>query len=596
MNLSDLRRRREAIAAPVSRGVAGFFRTHRQKEPSREGPSITALFRGAPAAAFAGAFLGCLATLHLSVCGFVPAIASALATILLCGPLLATRTARLFSSEFFTAVYGGSFAGMTSVLWLSEGSPERSVILVSALFILLSIVCGLAFWIVAEIDTRAGRRIAAGYGGRSGAIAAAASFLFVELAPLFGADNARFQAHPADMFDLDPRLAALCCAACLIGMVATMLVLRRQSVATAGTADRTLLASAIALIGLIALRLNDPSDARTADAFYAGCFLGMSTPDRLKGWIQPFLGAIVLSAVLVLVNTLLPGVGGSLGFAAFITVAVLVAVNGMLGRGRSPENATQESASGRHLQLSTHASADPMFGIGNAHAIVAGSITGLLVAGWFLLPYQLASQDNAVASAPVSEQSAPIPAQAALVAAKPGTDDEDATQPDQRPTNVIIDADRAAATEGHSETEVTQTAAGGGTADVTRDAERADRAEATAMPNTAQAEATAMPSTAQGGVPIDAEMFREFKQWEAARFGAQAGPQPPVERIHNPKVHLVRLAPTGSSPQARPGRRPDRSNSASGPDPAGSPAAGRVDPWRPFRNSGTGPASARPIP
>jgi hypothetical protein len=590
MNLSGLRRR-EAIAPPVSRGVAGLFWTRRQNEPSREKPSITALFGGAPAAAFAGAFLGCLATLHLSVCGFVPAIASALATILLCGPVLATRTASLFFSEFFTAVYGGSFAGMTSVRWLTEDLPERSVMLVSALFILLSIVCGLAFWIVAEIDTRAGRRIAGGYGGRSGAIAAAASFVFVELVPLFGADNARFRAHRVDMFDLDPRLAALSCAACLIGMYATMLVLRRQSVATAGTADRTFLASAIALMGLIALHLNDPNDARNADAFYAGCFLGMSTPERLKGWIQPFLGAIVLTAILVQVSTLLPGVGGSLGFAAFVTVAVLVAMNGMLAGGRSLENATQESASGRLLQLSAYAGANPMFGIGNARAIVAGSIAGLLVAGWLVLPDQLASHENAVASARVIEQSAPIPAQPALVRAKPGTDDDGATLPDHLSANVI-DADRAAVTKGHPETDVAQSAGGGGTADVTAVPGRAGRAEATATPST---------ETAQSGVPIDdvteshEEMFRKFMRWEAARFGAQAAPQP-AERIHNPQLHLVRLAPTGSSPLARPGRRPDRPNSASGLEPAGSPAGLRIDPWRSVHNSGIRPASGQPTP
>jgi hypothetical protein len=590
MNLSDLRRHRQANVPSVSRGVAGFFRTRRQNEPSTEGPSITALFRGGPAAAFAGGFLGCLATLHLSVCGFVPAIASALATILLCGPVLATRTASLFSGEFFTAVYGGSFAGMTSVLWLSEGSPERSVLAVSALFILLSIVCGLAFWIVAEIDIRAGRRIAGGYGGRSGAIAAAASFIFVELAPLFGADNARFQAHPADMFDLEPRTAALSFAACLIGMAATMLVLRRQSAATAGTADRTLLASAIALMGLIALHLNDPNDTRTADAFYAGCFLGMSTPDRLKGWIQPFLGVIALTAILVPVSTVLPGVGGSLGFAAFVTVTALVTLNGMLGGGRSRESATQEAASGRLLQLSTYTSANPMFGIGNAHAIVAGSVAGLLVAGWFLLPYQLTSQENAVAPAPVTEQSAPIPAPLAVVRAKPGTDDDDATVPDQRPANVV-DADRAPVTEGHSETDVTQTAAVGGTAAVTAEPGRADRAEAGATPS---AETAQNGGATNGVAETHEEMFREFVRWEAVRSGAQAA-LPPAEKVNNPKVHQVRLAPTGASPQARP-RRPDRPASGREP-PAGSLAAGlRIDPWRPVRSSGIAPASGQPNP
>jgi hypothetical protein len=53
----------------------------------------------------------------------------------------------------------------------------------------------------------------------------------------------------------------------------------------------------------------------------------MSTPERLNGWFQPVAGALVLTSALVLVRKVLPGVGGSLGFAAFVTVAILVALN-----------------------------------------------------------------------------------------------------------------------------------------------------------------------------------------------------------------------------------------------------------------------------
>lgn len=106
---------------------------------------------------------------------------------------------------------------------------------------------------------------------------------------------------------------------------------------------------------MIALHLNDPNDTRTMDAFYAGCFLGMSTPERLKGWIQPVLGAILLTAMLVLVRTLLPDVGGGLGFAAFVTVAVLLALNRVTTwltndnrtRSKSRQTAARASASGR---------------------------------------------------------------------------------------------------------------------------------------------------------------------------------------------------------------------------------------------------------
>ena len=597
MNLGDLRRQ-GAVAQAVLHGIGGLFRMRRQTRPSSqppsEGPSVAARFRGAAAAAFAGAFLGCLATLHLRACGFAPAIASASATILLCGPVLAARMASLISSEFFTAVYGGTFAGMTSVLWLSEDLPERSVMLVRALLILLSIVCGLFFCVVAAIDTRTGRRIAGGYGGRSGAIAAAASFVFVELGSLLGADDAWFRAPRVDLFDLDPRSVALGCAACWIGMVATLLVLRRQRVATAGTASRTFLAAAIALIGLIALHLHDPNDTRTAEAFYAGCFLGMSTPERLKGWTQPLLGAIVLTAMLVVVSALLPGLGGSLGFAAFVTGVVLLGLNGMFGGGRSLDNATQEIVRGRLLQLRAYASANPMFGIGKVRAIaVAASIAVLLVAGWLVLPHQLASQEdqeNAAASGEVTGPSAPVPPQPVLARTTPGSDDDGAIPPGQIPANAV-DADRAVVTEQHLETDATQAAGAGGAADAAADAGHVDRAEATATPGT---------ETPQNAAPVadvpeaHQELFRQFVRWDAEHASAQA-PPPPAKRARNPQLHLVRLTPADSSPQARAGRRPDRPNSASGPQ-AGSPASVRSDPRRPVRSSAISAAPGESTP
>ena len=69
----------------------------------------------APIAAFAGAAVGCLTTEHFSAFGIVPDIASALATALLCGLLLITRTTCLFAGAFFSALYGGIFVGMTPI-------------------------------------------------------------------------------------------------------------------------------------------------------------------------------------------------------------------------------------------------------------------------------------------------------------------------------------------------------------------------------------------------------------------------------------------------------------------------------------------------
>jgi hypothetical protein len=67
-----------------------------------------------------------------------------------------------------------------------------------------------------------------------------------------------------------------------------------------------------------------PTDARLLEAYYAGCFLGMSSRERLNGWFETVLGAIVLAGLIIQVRIFLPGIGGGLGLAAFVTVAILV--------------------------------------------------------------------------------------------------------------------------------------------------------------------------------------------------------------------------------------------------------------------------------
>jgi hypothetical protein len=286
-----------------------------------------AVLDNAPVAAFAGAFLGCLTTLCFSAFGIVPDIASAAATALLCGPLLVTRTTRLLASAFFPALYGGTFGGMTPILWLSDSASGHPAVLTGVLSILLSIVCGLAFLVVVKLDTRSAAPIGAGYGGRLGAIATVASFLFIALVGPLGADASRFHSIETGAFDVEPWSAILGFFACLVGIFGTLFVLRQGRVAATGVPERIFVASAVALIGLLILHLGNPGDARTLDAFYAGCFLGMSTPDRLKGWSQAVLGAFVLTVVLVPVRAFLPGFGGGLGFAAFVAAILLVAMS-----------------------------------------------------------------------------------------------------------------------------------------------------------------------------------------------------------------------------------------------------------------------------
>jgi hypothetical protein len=289
--------------------------------------STEGLFDNAPSAAFAGAFLGCLTTLGLSALGIVPCIASALATTVLCSQLLVTRTAGLFAGTFFPALYGGTFGGMTPLVWLGESMPNHSAIPTGLLFISLPGFCGVVFFVVAKLDIRSAVPFGSGYGGRLGAIATVASFLFVELVARLGADARRFHEIPVGTFSVEPWAAPLWFFACLGGTLGTMFVLRQRRLAAAGVATRIFIASAVALTGLLILRVGDPDHTTMLDAFYAGCFLGMSTPERLKGWFRPLFGCLVLTVVLLLVRAFLPGLGGSLGLAAFVCVALLVALS-----------------------------------------------------------------------------------------------------------------------------------------------------------------------------------------------------------------------------------------------------------------------------
>jgi hypothetical protein len=491
-------------------GVSELFWRRRQPQRIVTAEAGTgALHENAVVAAFSGAFMGCLTTLCLSACGFVPAIASALAAVLLCGLVLATRTTSLLTGEVFTAIFGGTFAGMTPVLRLvddASGGPSAC-----AWFILLSIVCGLAFGVVAAIDARSGRRLAGSCGGRSGTIAAVASLLFMELAPLFGADGPLLRVARADTPDAGPMAAALTGAVCMIGMFASLIVLRQRSVASVTAAHRILIAAVVALLGLIALDMSAPDDTRLLDAFYAGCFLGMSTPKRLKGWIEPCFAAILLTAMLVLVRALLPGVGGGLGFAALVTLAVLAVLRRMtawlidhvFARNRHPRSASEPSASGR-AGASTWV-------LRRRTIAFAGFVLALLAIGCFLGPSQVAMEEPAVsASVEATPATAPVEvASADLRAELPPEPNVAAVQNELSPR---------------------------GAADAQTELGNAGRKDAVSM---------ASAEVPQSAIPIDdtpksgEELYREFLRWRTAQLDERSQPaisQPapqPIKRSHN---------------------------------------------------------------
>ncbi|CCD90530.1 conserved membrane hypothetical protein [Bradyrhizobium sp. ORS 375] len=269
---------------------------------------------------FAGAFLGCLATLHVSAWGLPPALASAAVTVVLCAGLVLASPGNLAATIFSSSVYGGSFSGMTPIGQLSD-SVARTGLPQEASIYLLSIFCGLLFCIFTAIEIQRRIVLLEGYGGRLGVLAALGSLLFVTLGPWLAGQGGTLHLAYLNQFDqeLDGSLGIL--AACLVGTYLTLSIQRLPHVADAGRAARTFVSATLAFAGMVVIQALWSDQRCLVDAYYAGCFLGMSSPQRLSGRLQPILAALTLTVVLVQASTVLPMVGGSLGLAAFIAVA-----------------------------------------------------------------------------------------------------------------------------------------------------------------------------------------------------------------------------------------------------------------------------------
>jgi hypothetical protein len=547
--------------------------------------------RAAPVA-FAGAFLGCLATLHLSAFGVVPEIASALVTTLLGGLLLVFRSTILLTREFVPAVFGGAFGGMTSVPWPSGIGSDHPIVLAGALFISLSIVCGLAFGAVAVFDAYSGRRFTNGYGGRSGAIATVACVFFVQLAALCGAEDGLFRAARADLADISLATLAPITAACLTGTMVSLLVLRRERVAAADLADKTFIASAIALVGLIVVHRISPTDALLLDAYYAGCFLGMSSRERLKGCIETLLGAVVLAGLIIQVGIFLPGIGGGLGLAAFVTVAVLVTLK-QFARFVLPINRCENMAAEPSTVRSPagHSVANPQFErrrstwVGFSWRPAAGiasvAMSAAVIGGLVWLTQFVPKESISVATAPVSvvNEVAPDPAapqaevrRAALDAATPlGTakDSPGSTASSQNASNEYPPKISAANPAGLrlSSAAVEERAAGSEepkTAPPVRSEVIAAREHVLGETQRAEDDAT------------DVALFHEFLQWRAARVSGVApnAQQNAAKSPHRPRPPATIPTPAATNSRSQSTHPP----SAAQAKPTTSPVLGPRQP------------------
>lgn len=269
-------------------------------------------------AAFFGAFVGCVLTSALLLWDMNAAVASALVTAMLCG-MLAMLGQQRFSVVLPAAIYSGSFAGMTDVV--KGYSGLRPITLFATVCIGLGLFAAIVFTAVLRYDKSTRSPIGAGFGGRLGAVAAIASFAFVQLLGAFGFSSAYFQPGVIEDFHFKFLSALVSFVFCSLGGLTTAWILRGK-LSVKGAAVRIAVASgwAFGVMGTLQL-LRIPY---VIPAFYAGCFLGMASSLILSGWVRWIAGLAILVMVLPIINLVIPHLGGGLGLAAFLSVAVVV--------------------------------------------------------------------------------------------------------------------------------------------------------------------------------------------------------------------------------------------------------------------------------
>jgi hypothetical protein len=250
------------------------------------------------------------------------------------------------------------------------------------------------------------------------------------------------------------------------------------------------------------------------DAFYAGCFLGMSTPERLKGRIEPFLGAVLLSVVLIQVKRFLPGVGGSLGLAAFVTVWMLVTVKRITSRPALPNRndtvhpTPSADATTEVVRSNSHGGVTPGFPSFAARPLRTIASAGLaaLAVGCLLLPSEHTEVLDTTALAQVANEAAPGPEQSSLLQANLASETE---RPSEAPSVAA----------GNSDVTPDRLRAG---QTVERNVQAAEEPANSSLPAISDVSAPRAsgpaPGDVSGGVTeSDAMLFREFRQWLASR-------------------------------------------------------------------------------
>jgi len=228
-----------------------------------------------------------------------------------------------FKGQQPAAVFCGTFAGMTSFFAFFNRAPFSFGFLI-LIYLCIAIVTGSSYVLIMCFEHRLPKRLFSGYGGRLGAIAfvgsAACLLITGLLIRLFSGDFEVVVLKNSAAFSERAPLAMIL--VCALGSFVTRVIAKDINAAIPGL-NVVLSASLCGFVGGTVFLFLPILGPIASMYWYAGNFAGMSANSILDSHTRILLAGAITGVLLAGLHYYGSGVGGLLGFSAFLAVIVL---------------------------------------------------------------------------------------------------------------------------------------------------------------------------------------------------------------------------------------------------------------------------------
>ena len=262
---------------------------------------------------------GSVATSALLAAGVDPVLASSGATVF----YLVVASLLRFRRQQPAAVFCGTFAGMTSFLVFFNRAPF-SLGFSILIYLCIAILTGCLYVLIMHFEQKLPKQLFNGHGGRLGAIAFVGSAACLVttglLIRLFSGDFQVVVLKDSATFSEKAPLVMILASA--LGAFLTR-ILAKDIKSTVPGLNVVLSASVCGFVGGMIFLFLSPLGPVASLYWYAGNFAGMSSTSILHSHPRILVAGAITGVFLAVLHYYGSGIGGLLGFSAFLAVIVL---------------------------------------------------------------------------------------------------------------------------------------------------------------------------------------------------------------------------------------------------------------------------------